>query len=245
MNVRRHCSLCHGATEKSDMTQLRHRHPPDRRGRALRRRRLPGLPAPRRGARLRERLDPGAGARRLPRPRTDGDDGVRRRLHVAPAPRLRGARQHAAQPGPPRPQRRLGRSAERRPPRGRHRHRRRLRQFAAFGVDRATFVARFNEGLELMRKLWTEARVDHDGRFWQLSGAAMEPKPVQRPHPPIWFGGAHPAALRRAVAARRRVLRCRLPDDGRVRRPGRHGPRGRWRRSAAIRRRSASPSGCT
>jgi probable F420-dependent oxidoreductase len=74
------------------------------------------------------------------------------------------------------------------------------RQFAGFGVDGRTFVARFNEGLELMRKLWTEERIDHDGRFWQLSGAAMEPKPVQRPHPPIWFGGAHPSALRRAVA---------------------------------------------
>jgi probable F420-dependent oxidoreductase len=75
------------------------------------------------------------------------------------------------------------------------------RQFAGFGVDKATYIARFNEGLELMRALWTEDRTDFDGRFWQLSGAAMEPKPVQRPHPTIWFGGAHPAALRRAVAA--------------------------------------------
>ena len=74
------------------------------------------------------------------------------------------------------------------------------RQFAGFGVDRATYVARFNEGLALMRKCWTEERIDHDGRFWQPSGASMEPKPVQRPHPPIWFGGAHPAALRRAAA---------------------------------------------
>jgi probable F420-dependent oxidoreductase len=73
------------------------------------------------------------------------------------------------------------------------------RMFSAFGVERATFVARFNESLELMRKLWTEDRIDHDGRFWQLSGATMEPKPVQRPAPPIWFGGAHPNALRRAV----------------------------------------------
>jgi probable F420-dependent oxidoreductase len=74
------------------------------------------------------------------------------------------------------------------------------RIFSAFGVERSTFVARFNEGLALMRKLWTEDRIDHDGRFWQLSGATMEPKPVQRPAPPIWFGGAHPNALRRAVA---------------------------------------------
>ena len=50
-----------------------------------------------------------------------------------------------------------------------------------------------------MKALWTESRVTFDGRFWQLKGAAMEPKPFQKPHPPIWFGAAHPNALRRAV----------------------------------------------
>jgi probable F420-dependent oxidoreductase len=75
-----------------------------------------------------------------------------------------------------------------------------FRMFGAFGVDRSSFVARFNEGLALMRRLWNEDRVDHDGRFWQLTGVAMEPKPVQRPAPPIWFGGGAPQALRRAVA---------------------------------------------
>jgi alkanesulfonate monooxygenase SsuD/methylene tetrahydromethanopterin reductase-like flavin-dependent oxidoreductase (luciferase family) len=50
-----------------------------------------------------------------------------------------------------------------------------------------------------MKALWTEPRVTFDGRFWQLDGAAMEPKPFQKPHPPIWFGANHPAALRRAV----------------------------------------------
>ncbi len=75
----------------------------------------------------------------------------------------------------------------------------RTRMFSAFGVDPGTFVARFNEGLQLMKALWTESRVTFDGRFWQLKGAAMEPKPFQKPHPPIWFGAAHPNALRRAV----------------------------------------------
>jgi probable F420-dependent oxidoreductase len=73
------------------------------------------------------------------------------------------------------------------------------RMFSAFGVDPGSFVARFNEGLRLMRALWTEPRVDFDGRFWQLRGAAMEPKPFQKPGPRIWFGGSHPAALGRAV----------------------------------------------
>lgn len=50
-----------------------------------------------------------------------------------------------------------------------------------------------------MKALWRDDRVDFDGRFWQLSNAAMEPKPYQKPHPPIWFGATAPASLRRAV----------------------------------------------
>jgi probable F420-dependent oxidoreductase len=75
----------------------------------------------------------------------------------------------------------------------------RFRMFPAFGVDPGSLVARFNEGLALVRALWTEPRVTFHGRFWQLENAAMEPKPFQKPHPPIWFGGSHPDALRRAV----------------------------------------------
>ena len=73
------------------------------------------------------------------------------------------------------------------------------RPFAAFGIDPDGLVARFNEGVALMKACWTESRISFDGRFWQLDGVAMEPKPVQKPHPPIWIGGNHPAALKRAV----------------------------------------------
>jgi probable F420-dependent oxidoreductase len=73
------------------------------------------------------------------------------------------------------------------------------RPFSAFAVDPTSLVSRFTEGLRLMKALWTEPRVDFDGRFWQLEGGAMEPKPFQKPHPPLWFGGSHPNALRRAV----------------------------------------------
>jgi len=73
------------------------------------------------------------------------------------------------------------------------------RLFSPFGVDPESFVARFTEGLRLMKALWTEPEVHFDGRFWQVPGAGQEPKPVQRPAPPLWFGGSHPAALRRAV----------------------------------------------
>jgi probable F420-dependent oxidoreductase len=75
----------------------------------------------------------------------------------------------------------------------------RNRMFSAFEVDPDSLVARFTEGLRLMKALWTEPGVTVAGRFWQLESAAMEPKPFQKPHPPIWFGANHPAALRRAA----------------------------------------------
>jgi probable F420-dependent oxidoreductase len=74
-----------------------------------------------------------------------------------------------------------------------------FRMFSAFAVDPTSFVARFSEALRLMKELWIEPTVDFDGRFWQLQGVSMEPKPFQKPFPPVWFGGSHPAALRRAV----------------------------------------------
>jgi probable F420-dependent oxidoreductase len=75
----------------------------------------------------------------------------------------------------------------------------RQRPFAAFGIDPPAVVGRFTEGLELMKACWTQERIDFDGRFWQLAGAASTPKPVQKPHPPVWIGGNHPNAVRRAV----------------------------------------------
>jgi probable F420-dependent oxidoreductase len=72
--------------------------------------------------------------------------------------------------------------------------------YPAFGISPARRVARFNEGLRLMRALWTEPRVTFAGEFWQLENAALEPKPVQRPHPPLWVGAHHPEAFRRSVA---------------------------------------------
>jgi probable F420-dependent oxidoreductase len=73
------------------------------------------------------------------------------------------------------------------------------RPFAAFGVDPDKPVARFNEALALMKACWTEPQIDFEGERWALHGAAMEPKPVQKPYPPIWFGGSAPAGMRRAV----------------------------------------------
>jgi probable F420-dependent oxidoreductase len=71
--------------------------------------------------------------------------------------------------------------------------------FAAFRVDPERYIAQFTEGLAVMKALWTEDLVTITGEFWQLEDAQMQPKPFQKPHPPIWMGGSSEAALRRAV----------------------------------------------
>ena len=73
------------------------------------------------------------------------------------------------------------------------------RIYPAFGLQAARRATRFAEGLRLMKRLWTDERVTFEGEFFKLQNASMEPKPLQKPHPPLWFGGHHPNALRRAV----------------------------------------------
>jgi len=73
------------------------------------------------------------------------------------------------------------------------------RHYPAYGLSPEGRVTRFRENLEIMKRLWTEDRVTFQGRFAQLDSVPMQPKPVQKPHPPVWFGGHAEAALRRAV----------------------------------------------
>ena len=75
-----------------------------------------------------------------------------------------------------------------------------FRPFSAFGVEKATFVSYFTEGLGLMKAAWSdEPKVTFHGRFRDVDGLPIQPKPVQRPHPPLWLGGSAPKAIARAV----------------------------------------------
>jgi probable F420-dependent oxidoreductase len=66
----------------------------------------------------------------------------------------------------------------------------------AFGVERAERAAWFDEALPLIRRLWTEEAVDHDGPRFHLRGVRVLPRPHQTP-PDIWLGGIAPSELRR------------------------------------------------
>ena len=72
-------------------------------------------------------------------------------------------------------------------------------EYEALGVPFSERGRRMDEGIELIKQLWTRDRVDFGGEFYQVNGMAMEPKPVQEPHPPLWFGGTTAPVFRRVV----------------------------------------------
>jgi len=73
-------------------------------------------------------------------------------------------------------------------------------EFDAVGVDFASRGARTREYVRAIRTLWTESEPTFAGQYVAFGPVKFEPKPLQRPHPPIVFGGESDAALRRAAA---------------------------------------------
>jgi len=57
-------------------------------------------------------------------------------------------------------------------------------------------VGLLSESLRIIKSLWTEERTNFDGRYYQMKDAIANPKPIQKPHPPIWIGASGEATLR-------------------------------------------------
>ena len=72
-------------------------------------------------------------------------------------------------------------------------------EFEVLGQNFGNRGARTDDALDLMKMLWAEDPVTYKGRFYSCEDAAFSPKPVQRPHPPIWVAGASRSACRRAA----------------------------------------------
>ena len=74
-------------------------------------------------------------------------------------------------------------------------------EFQALGLN--TFAERgkvTNEYIRIFKELWTKDDPEFRGQYHQFSGIKFHPKPVQKPHPPVWIGGHTPAALKRAAS---------------------------------------------
>ena len=71
-------------------------------------------------------------------------------------------------------------------------------EFTLYGADISKRGARFEEQLAILKGLWTEEAFSFKGRYYQIEGK-LEPKPVSKPHPPIWIGGWGELTLGRAA----------------------------------------------
>ncbi len=72
------------------------------------------------------------------------------------------------------------------------------KEFELCGVPHRERGARVTEAIDVVRTLWRDTPASFKGRFTQFEGVSIDPKPVQRPGPPIWIGGRSDAALARA-----------------------------------------------
>jgi probable F420-dependent oxidoreductase len=73
-------------------------------------------------------------------------------------------------------------------------------EYAAAGVPFRRRGRRMDECLRCLRLVWTEELVEFRGEFYAIPASRIDPKPVQRPHPPVLVGGYSAAAMRRAVS---------------------------------------------
>ncbi|HXJ82191.1 MAG TPA: LLM class flavin-dependent oxidoreductase [Candidatus Methylomirabilis sp.] len=73
------------------------------------------------------------------------------------------------------------------------------KEFEVCGVPHRERGARVTEAIDVVRTLWRDTPASFQGRFSRFDGVSLDPKPVQRPGPPIWIGGRSDAALVRAA----------------------------------------------
>ena len=65
-----------------------------------------------------------------------------------------------------------------------------------YGISLDHPVERMRESIDVIIKLWTEKNANYNGNFFKLRSAHLGPKPIQKPHPPIWVAGNHPLSMK-------------------------------------------------
>jgi probable F420-dependent oxidoreductase len=74
-----------------------------------------------------------------------------------------------------------------------------VNEWEAVGLDPRTRGRRLDESITVCKRLWTEDVIEHHGQFFDFAPVMFEPKPVQKPHPPVLVGGESDRALARAA----------------------------------------------
>jgi len=87
------------------------------------------------------------------------------------------------------------------------------KEFDAFGIDKEDALGRFVEGVQIIKKLWTEDSVTYDGRHYELDDVSINPKPIQDPRPPVYIGASNTPSVRRAARIADGWLGAHVPLD--------------------------------
>ncbi len=82
-------------------------------------------------------------------------------------------------------------------------------EYAALGIEPSSRMDRLEEGISILRQVWTEDHVTHAGKHYAFEDVTLEPKPLQEPHPPIWIASSPSLASKPHLVERafRRVAR--------------------------------------
>lgn len=89
----------------------------------------------------------------------------------------------------------------------------RQKEYDIFDVDRSEASGRLIEGVEIIKRLWTEPTVNFDGDHFQLSDVSIRPQPMQDPRPPIWVGASNESSVRRGARIADGFLGAHVPFD--------------------------------
>ena len=79
-------------------------------------------------------------------------------------------------------------------------------EFRAFEVPVEESAARFQEAVDIVEAAWTNEKLTYHGRFWDYEDVEVLPKPMQKPHPPMWLAATSPEALQRAASRGHTIL---------------------------------------
>jgi len=91
------------------------------------------------------------------------------------------------------------------------------REYEPFNVSFDDNQGIFEEGLEVVQKLWAaEERISHHGKYWKFDDAIIDPRPLQSPHPPIWIGAASEHSIQRAAGKGYNLLLDQFSDSAQI-----------------------------
>src|SRR5262249_61228716 len=97
-------------------------------------------------------------------------------------------------------------------------------EFVGYGLRSDDSRERMTETLDVMVRAWTEAPLEHRGKFYRLSLPELRPRPRQRPHPPIWRAVSSAGSVRECGRLGAPILMARIPVPRVPERPAVYGP---------------------